>query len=290
MKSKNISTALLVVILVAGLCLLLYPSFSNFWNSLHATKAIADYDEVIMEMEEEDFSEAWSSAVEFNGLLNGRNDIYRLTDKMLARYNTELDVTGSGIMTHINIPKLNVNLPVYHGSDEAVLQVAIGHLEWSSLPVGGESTHCVVSGHRGLPSAKLFTELDKLEIGDTFTLKTLGETLTYEVDQILVVEPHEMDALKVVEGEDLCTLVTCTPYGINSHRLFVRGHRTDNAPVVVERRVVADAVLVDSTVVAGALLMPCMLLAVIGIFAFNGIGDSIHNHNKRKKERKGGAA
>jgi len=158
--------------------------------------------------------------------------------------------------------------------------VAIGHLEWSSLPVGGESTHCVVSGHRGLPSAKLFTELDKMELGDTFTLKTLGETMTYQVDQIMVVEPHEMWPLKVVEGLDLCTLVTCTPYGVNSHRLFVRGVRVDNAVEVVERRVAADALYVDPMVVAGALLGPCVLLGVAGIFVVDGI---LTRSRKRKK-------
>ena len=280
MKSKDVSNFILIFMLVAGLCLLLYPSFANFWNSLNATKAISNYDEAVIELDEEDYTAFWTSAQEYNGLLNKRNDVFRLTDKMLSRYNTELDVLGNGVMTYINIPKLGVNLPVYHGSNEAILQVAIGHLEWSSLPVGGESTHCVVSGHRGLPSAKLFTELDKMEIGDTFTLKTLGETLTYEVDQILVVEPEEMWPLKVVEGLDLCTLVTCTPYGVNSHRLFVRGYRVDNAAEVVERHVVADALQVDTMVVTAALLMPCVLIGVVGLFAIEGISGAIR---KRKK-------
>ena len=266
--------------LVTGLCLLLYPTFANFWNSLHASKAIGNYDEVILDLEEEDFTALWNSAREFNALLNERNDVYRLTDQMLKRYENELCVEGNGVLTYVNIPRINVSLPVYHGSDEAVLQVAVGHLEWSSLPVGGESTHCVVSGHRGLPSAKLFTDLDELEIGDTFTLKTLGETLTYEVDQILVVEPEEMWPLKVVEGLDLCTLVTCTPYGVNSHRLFVRGYRVDNAEVAVERHVTADALQVDTMVVAATLLMPCVLIGVIGIFVIEGISGTIR---KRKQ-------
>jgi len=280
LKSRKVSNFILILMLLAGLCLLLYPSVANFWNSLHATKAVGNYEEAVIELDEEDYSAYWNSAVAFNGLLNERNDVFRLTDKMQARYDTELDVMGNGIMTYVKIPKLNVNLPVYHGTDEAVLQVAIGHLEWSSLPVGGESTHCVVSGHRGLPSAKLFTELDKMELGDTFTLKTLGETMTYQVDQIMVVEPHEMWPLKVVEGLDLCTLVTCTPYGVNSHRLFVRGVRVDNAVEVVERRVAADALYVDPMVVAGALLGPCVLLGVAGIFVVDGI---LTRSRKRKK-------
>ena len=280
MKSKNLSNFILILVLVTGLCLLLYPTFANFWNSLHASKAIGNYDEVILDLEEEDFTALWNSAREFNALLNERNDVYRLTDQMLKRYENELCVEGNGVLTYVNIPRINVSLPVYHGSDEAVLQVAVGHLEWSSLPVGDESTHCVVSGHRGLPSAKLFTDLDELEIGDTFTLKTLGETLTYEVDQILVVEPEEMWPLKVVEGLDLCTLVTCTPYGVNSHRLFVRGYRVDNAEVAVERHVTADALQVDTMVVAATLLMPCVLIGVIGIFVIEGISGTIR---KRKQ-------
>ncbi len=281
MKSKKVSNFILILMILAGLCLLLYPSVANLWNELHATKAIGNYDEVVIELDEEDYSAYWNSAVEFNTLLNQRNDVFRLIDTMQARYETELDVMGNGIMTYVNIPKLGVNLPVYHGSDEAVLQVAIGHLEWSSLPVGGASTHCVVSGHRGLPSAKLFTELDKMEIGDTFTLKTLGETLTYQVDQIMVVEPEEMWPLKVVEGLDLCTLVTCTPYGINSHRLFVRGVRVDNAPEVVERRVAADALRTDPMVVAGVLLAPCVLLGVVGMLTVDG---AVNGLRKRKKQ------
>ena len=280
MKSKNVSNFILILMLLAGLSLLLYPTVADFWNSLHATKAIGNYDEAVIEMDEADYTAYWNSAHEFNDLLLERNDVFRLTEPMQARYDTELDVMGNGVMTYVNIPKLGVNLPVYHGSDEAILQVAIGHLEWSSLPVGGESTHCVVSGHRGLPSAKLFTELDKMELGDTFTLKTLGETLTYQVDQIMVVEPHEMWHLKVVEGLDLCTLVTCTPYGVNSHRLFVRGVRVDNAPEVAERRVNADALRVDSAIVAGALLAPCVLLGVVALLTADKVLVTLR---KRKK-------
>ena len=263
LKSKHISNFILILMLLVGLCLLLYPSFANLWNSINATKAITNYDEAVIELDEADYTAYWNSAYEYNGLLNQRNDVFRLTDQMLERYNTELDVMGNGVMTYVNIPKLNVNLPVYHGSDEAVLQVAVGHLEWSSLPVGGESTHCVVSGHRGLPSAKLFTELDKMEIGDTFTLKTLGETLTYQVDQILIVEPTDVEPLYIVEGEDYCTLLTCTPYGINSHRMLVRGTRIENVEEEQFIRVTADAALVEPVLVAPLVAAPMLLILLI---------------------------
>ena len=165
-------------------------------------------------------------------------------------------------MGYIEVPKMDIVYPIYHGTDEAVLQIAIGHLDWTSMPVGGEGSHCVVSGHRGLPSARLFTDLDQMEIGDTFLLRVLDEVLTYEVDQILIVEPHETEDLLIVEGEDLCTLVTCTPYGVNSHRLLVRGHRIDNLPGSKNIRVTADAMLLEPVIVAPLVAMP-MLMAFI---------------------------
>ena len=166
-------------------------------------------------------------------------------------------------MGYIELPSIDCSLPIYHGTEESVLQIAIGHLEWSSLPVGGESTHCVLSGHRGLPSAKLFTNLDKLQEGDVFLLRVLDEVLTYEVDQILIVEPQEIAALQITEGEDLCTLVTCTPYGINTHRLLVRGHRIENAPEARLVRVTADAVQIEPLLVAPIVALPMLLLLLI---------------------------
>lgn len=166
-------------------------------------------------------------------------------------------------MGYVEVPSINVELPLYHGTSDPVLQVAIGHLEWSSLPTGGESTHCVVSGHRGLPSARLFTDLDKLVVGDYFMLHVLDETLTYEVDQIRIVEPYELDELRIQEGKDLCTLVTCTPYGINSHRLLVRGHRVENLEEAVAVRVTADALVVEKLVVAPFVLAPILLLMLV---------------------------
>lgn len=170
-------------------------------------------------------------------------------------------------MGYIEIPSIDVSLPIYHGTDEGVLAVGVGHLEWTSLPVGGESTHCVLSGHRGLPSARLFTDLDQLKEGDYFMLNILDETLTYEVDQIRIVEPEEVEELTIIEGRDLCTLVTCTPYGVNSHRLLVRGHRVDNLEEAVTVRVTADAVEVEPLIVASILLVPTLVLFLSVVLA-----------------------
>ena len=174
-----------------------------------------------------------------------------------------MDVSGTGIMSYIEIPKIKCSLPVYHGTDEGVLQIAVGHIEGSSLPVGGLNTHCVLSGHRGLPSAKLFSNLDKLEEGDIFMIRTLDQTLTYEVDQIRIVLPDEVEDLKIEEGKDLCTLVTCTPYGINTHRLLVRGHRVANQEEAEAVRVTADAMLVDNRIVAMCMAVPVLVLLLI---------------------------
>ena len=186
-----------------------------------------------------------------------------MTEEEYAEYARLLLVGNQQVMGYIEIPEIGVELPIYHGTDEAVLQVAIGHLEWTSLPTGGESTHCVVSGHRGLPSARLFTDLDMRAVGDSFMLHVLDETLTYEVDQIRIVEPQEVDELLIQEGKDLCTLVTCTPYGINSHRLLVRGHRVENQAQAQTVRVTADAVIVEKLVVAPFVLAPILLVMFI---------------------------
>ena len=223
------SSAFLFLALVVGMFLLAYPSVADYWNSFHQSRAIASYQETVDKLNREEDEKLWNEAVEWNKKLAANyTGPYTLTDSEMAEYNSILDVTGTGIMGYVTIQKIRVKLPIYHGTDEANLQVAIGHLEWSSFPVGGEDTHCVISGHRGLPSAKLFTDLDKLVEGDTFTITVLTQTITYEVDQILTVLPDDMEALKREEGKDLVTLITCTPYGINSHRLLVRGHRVEN--------------------------------------------------------------
>lgn len=262
-KRSNFTTFLLVVILFVGLSLLLYPTFSDYWNSFHQTKAISSYAEKVADLDEEKYEEVWSAAWAYNQSLLGRNTGFALEEDQQLEYDRLLDVSGLGVMGYIEIPEISVSLPIYHGTDESVLQVAVGHLEWSSLPVGGESSHCVLSGHRGLPSAKLFTNLDKLREGDVFLLRVLDEVLTYEVDQILIVEPQETSALQIVQGEDLCTLVTCTPYGINSHRLLVRGHRIENAAEAKTVRVTADAIQIEPLIVAPVVAAPMLLLLLI---------------------------
>ena len=262
-KGNHLITILLVLIFLLGLSLLLYPAVSDYWNSKHQTRAIAVYSEEVSGLDENQYQALWEAAAAYNASLLERNNAYLLTEEQKAAYEQLLNVSGLGIMGYIEIPSIDCSLPIYHGTEESVLQIAIGHLEWSSLPVGGESTHCVLSGHRGLPSAKLFTNLDKLQEGDVFLLRVLDEVLTYEVDQILIVEPQETGALRIVEGEDLCTLVTCTPYGINTHRLLVRGHRIENAPEARLVRVTADAVQIEPLLVAPIVALPMLLMLLI---------------------------
>lgn len=262
-KNNNWTTAFLVLLLLAGVSLLLYPSLSDYWNSMHQTRAIASYAETVSQLDTAQYDEMWKAAQDYNRSLAQRETAFALTDEQKAAYESLLDVSGLGVMGYIEIPEIDCSLPIYHGTEESVLQVAVGHLEWSSLPVGGEGTHCVLSGHRGLPSAKLFTNLDKLAVGDTFLLRVLDEVLTYEVDQILIVEPEQVDAIGIVPGEDYCTLVTCTPYGINTHRLLVRGHRVENTPEAARMHVTADATQFDPLLVAPVLAIPVLLLLLM---------------------------
>lgn len=260
---KHLSTIVLLFILFIGLSLLLYPTASDYWNSFHQTRAIATYAENVANLDNNQYDQLWEDARAYNQALPFRSNPYYLSEEQKAEYESLLDVSGLGVMGYIEIPEIDVSLPIYHGTEESVLQVAVGHLDWTSLPVGGESTHCVLSGHRGLPSAKLFTNLDKLREGDTFLLRILDEVLTYEVDQILIVEPQETAALRVVEGKDYCTLVTCTPYGINTHRLLVRGHRVDNAEQAKTIRVTADAVQIEPLLVAPIVAIPMLLILLV---------------------------
>ncbi|MDD7282021.1 MAG: class C sortase [Erysipelotrichaceae bacterium] len=263
-KKKNHTTLILVLILLMGLSLLLYPSISDYWNSFHQSRSIIEYTQNVSTLDTEEYKKLWNLASDYNSKLIEKNNEYVLSSDEKKEYESLLNVSDNGVMGYVEIPKIKCNLPIYHGTDESALQVAIGHLEWTSLPVGGESTHCVLSGHRGLPSAKLFTNLDELEIGDTFMLHVLDETLTYEVDQILIVEPQQTKNLKIVEGEDLCTLVTCTPYGINTHRLLVRGHRIENQDKSVF--VNADALQIEPMVVALGLAIPILVILLLFVF------------------------
>ncbi|MGE9975526.1 class C sortase [Coprococcus catus] len=262
-KSNYFITVILILMLLAGLSLLLYPSVSDYWNSFHQSQAISQYSEKVKNLDKEMRKKIWEDAQSYNQRMKGQNKDYTLSEEEKAEYESMLNVDSNGIMGYVEIPKINCSLPIYHGTTASVLQTAIGHLEWSSLPVGGESTHCVLSGHRGLPSAKLFTNLDKLQEGDVFMLRVLDEVLTYEVDQILIVEPQETGALRIEEGKDYCTLVTCTPYGINTHRLLVRGHRIENVKEANKARVAADAVQIEPLIVAPAIATPMLLLLLV---------------------------
>ena len=263
MKKRDFSTVILILVFLVGLSLLLYPSVSDYWNSFHQSRAIATYAEQVANIDNDIYAQLWEDARAYNQTLVGKENRFQITDEERETYESLLNVGGNGIIGYIEVAKIGCSLPIYHGTDEGVLQIAVGHIEGTSLPTGGESTHCVVSGHRGLPSAKLFTDLDKLIPGDTFVLRVLDETLTYEVDQILIVEPQEVSALTIREGEDLCTLVTCTPYGINTHRLLVRGHRIETQDEGEAVRVTSDAIQIDPVMVAPAVAAPILMLLLV---------------------------
>ncbi len=276
-SKNNITNIFLILILFVGLSLLLYPSISNYWNSLHQSVAITDYAETVAHLDNEVYKEMLKEALEYNESLLSRSNPYLLDEKQSVQYKKLLNVSEYGVMGYIEIPSINCALPIYHSTDESILQIAVGHLEWTSLPTGGENTHCVFSGHRGLPSARLFTDLDRLIEGDIFTIRVLDELLTYEVDQILIVEPTDTKDLLIQEGKDLCTLVTCTPYGINSHRLLVRGHRIENTPEVIAVRVTADAIQIEPLLVACIIGVPILMILFILLF----MSDSRSDDRKR---------
>ena len=262
-KKGNLITIVLVLFLLIGLSLMLYPTVSDYWNSFHQSRAIATYAEQVSLIDDNTCKQLWEEAAAYNQTLFCKTNRYFMTDEEREIYNGLLDISGSGIIGYIEIPEINCSLPIYHGTDEAVLQIAVGHIEGTSLPVGGESTHCVLSGHRGLPSSRLFTDLDKLENGDIFMLRVLNETLTYEVDQIRIVLPTDLSDLDIVRGADYCTLVTCTPYGINTHRLLVRGHRIENEEEADTIHVTADAVQIKPLLVAPAVAVPVLIVLLI---------------------------
>ena len=260
---RRVTTILIVLILLVGICLLIYPSFSNWWNSLHQSRAVSSYISTVSNMTNDEYIQMWKDARAYNEELTREEELrFKLTDEETERYNSLLDVSGTGIMGYVDVPKINVTLPIYHGTDDSVLQIAIGHITGTSLPVGGPGSHCVISGHRGLSSARLFTDLTKVEIGDTFSLHVLDNILTYEVDQILTVLPDEVDALKREPGKDYCTLVTCTPYGINSHRLLVRGHRVeDDHDETIH--IATDALPVNKLLIAACVALPLIIIILI---------------------------
>lgn len=260
-KGVSLSTIILLVILLAGLGVMLYPTVSDYWNSFHQTRAISNYDQVVAELDETDYEALFAEAEAYNEHLRELAAPFSQCEQLSEEYYRVLDVAGNGIIGYVTIDKIGVELPIYHGTSDSVLNVAAGHIEGSSLPIGGESRHSVLSAHRGLPSAKLFTNLDKMEIADTFTITVLNQVLTYEVDQILIVEPDQMEALNVTAGKDYCTLLTCTPYGINTHRLLVRGHRIENVQgsIVIHK----EATRIPTYIVAPAVAIPIIFILLI---------------------------
>lgn len=274
---KHLSTILIAMLLIVGSALLLYPSFSNYLNSKHASGLITDYNKAVINAGSEEKERMIKEAEDYNkNLLPGAFSDAGNDDE----YNRNLDITGTGIMGYIDIDKIGVELPIYHGVEKEVLQIGAGHLEGSSLPVGGEGTHCVLSGHRGLPSAKLFTDLDELEVGDIFTIKVLDRVLTYKIDQIKVVLPSETEDLMPIPGEDHCTLLTCTPYGINTHRLLVRGTRVaDEAEESPKIFVANEAFEVDTLIVAPVMAVPMFLITIGATYVISYI------MNKKRKEQ-----
>ena len=265
---KNRSTIILILIFLVGLSVMLYPTVSDYVNQRHQSRALASYDETVNEMSDADYTAYFEAADAYNQRLAATPNAF-FTPEQVSGYDETLDVSGTGIMGYITIPRIGVELPIYHGTSDGVLQIAAGHLEGTSLPVGGESTHAVISAHRGLPSAKLFTNLDQLEVGDTFTITVLDRVLTYEVDQISIVLPTETDNLKVVDGKDYVTLMTCTPYGINSHRLLVRGRRIETPDKLKHIRVTADAIKIEPIITAPIMALPLLLVLLLWLLFSN---------------------
>ncbi len=267
------TTVLLVAIFLIGVGLLAYPSFADYWNSFTQSRAIATYAETVATYDQAEYDRLWNEALEYNRALSEEGVVWIPTEEQTEKYYATLNVGRSGSMGFIEIPKINVSLPMYHGTSDRVLQTAIGHLDGTSLPAGSTfsegfdhdadfGSHCVLSGHRGLPSAKLFSELDKIIVGDRFILTVLDQTLTYEVDQIRIVLPTDVSDLVIEPGKDCCTLVTCTPYGINTHRMLVRGRRVENEKKI-DIRITADALQIDPIYVAPLIGVPIVLLLLL---------------------------
>ena len=259
----HLSTILLVLVLVLGVAILLYPTLSDYYNSFHQSRAIASYMEAVESADDHDYEVEWLYARAYNEGLKYKSNRFVLSEEDYEEYDRCLNLTGSGIMGYIEVPRINCTLPIYHGTDEAVLQIAVGHIEGTSLPTGGIGNHTVLSGHRGLPSAKLFTDLDQMEVGDEFVIRVMNQVFTYKIDQILIVLPEELDALALDPEKDLCTLITCTPYGVNTHRLLVRGHRTENAELEKSIRVVSDATQIDPRLTAPVFAAPVLMVLFI---------------------------
>ena len=287
-KKYRVSNLILVLIMLIGAGIAGYPAFSEYWNSMHQSRAIMGYAERVAELSNEEYEVVWKDALEYNRRLSQDPNQWDMSDEETDDYERQLNVDGTGNMGFVSIPKIDVNLPVFHGTDDAVLQTSIGHIVGTSLPAGSThsdpedwlkpdfASHCILSGHRGLPSARLFSDLDTMEIGDVFYLTILDQTLTYQVDRITVIEPEDMTELEIVPGMDLCTLMTCTPYGINTHRLLVRGSRIENEKNYLEVRVTADAIRIQPLSVAPLIAVPVLVLMALWVVLMTS------GHRKRK--------
>lgn len=278
-KKRRISNLILVLVFLAGLSLLLYPTVSNFLNTRNQTRTIADYQNELSNGDLESHARLLAHAAVYNEALIGRENPYTLTPELQSRYDALLDITGTGVMGYVEIPCIDCSLPIYHGTSDAVLQTAVGHLEWSSLPVGGENTHCVVSGHRGLPSAELMTNIDRLRVGDRFYIHVLDQVLEYQVDQIKVVLPDDMEYLQIEPYQDLVTLVTCTPYGINSHRLLVRGTR------IIDGKTMGGQLLLANELEEVSLIYVLPAALVLVVLAFTLLTGARQLFRRKPKEK-----
>lgn len=259
---KHLFNIIITLIFLIGLSLLLYPTISDYINARHSSQAIADYESNISHASAARIAQIFEDAERYNqNLATTASALY--DSSKIKDYTEMLDPIGAGIMGYLDIPCINVQLPIYHGVSEGVLQVGVGHMEGTSLPVGGANTHCIFSGHRGLPSARLFTDLDEVNIGDTFTITVMNRLLTYQVDQIKTVLPTETDDLQIVAGKDYCTLVTCTPYGVNTHRLLVRGMRVDNPAIAPTIHVSNEAFRIDKLIVLTVVGVPMLIVLLI---------------------------
>lgn len=275
----NLVTAMLVAAGLVGMGMALYPAVADWWNSMHQSQLIADYDQAVEDLGQQGGEELFAAAEAYNARLAQTGVLWHMNEEQEREYNSLLDVTGTGLMGYVDIPKISVTLPIYHGTSDDVLIDAIGHIAGTSLPVGGLGTHCSVSGHRGLANAKLFTDIGMLDKGDVFTITVLDRVLTYEVDQTRIVLPTELDDLIIDSEQDYFTLVTCTPYGVNSHRLLIRGHRVDNLPEAV--KIYAEAVQVRPCLVAIVLAVPAVGLFGVSVFLST---ETELRHQKTKDE------
>lgn len=270
---------------LVGICILLYPAFSDYWNSKTQSRAITDYESVLENLKPEDYAAIFEEAHAYNKALYETE--FPLRDyKQVPGYQDTLRITDNDMIGYLKIERIGVELPIYHGTSDKVLSKGVGHLEGSSLPVGGENTHCVMSAHRGLPSAKLFTDLDRLELGDTFQIVVLNQVLTYQVDDIKVIEPTDITDLQIIEGGDYCTLFTCTPYGINTHRLLVRGIRIETIKEKPVIYVSNEAFQLEPLLVTPAVAAPMLFVLLIHLLVKYREPPKNQQQKKEEEERK----